>query len=534
MNSFPENNSPRKNKYFDVYGPVFYPAAGLIIFFIAITLIYKEQMEKAFGVIQTGISTYTGWFFVLLVNVLLIFSLYLAFSKFGKIRLGGAQAKTEFPTWAWFSMLFSAGMGIGLLFYSVAEPILHYKTSPIGATDAIERSKVAMGFTFLHWGLHTWAIYAVVALALAFFTFNRKLPMTIRSIFYPTLGERIHGPIGSLIDVLAVVATVFGLATSLGFGVAQINSGLEYLFQVSNNVTVQVILIALITAAATVSVVTGLDKGVRRLSEMNMLLGLLFLILIIILGPSLFIFDSFVQNIGYYFQNIFEMGLWTEAYQNYSGDTNKTKDWQNGWTVFYWAWWVSWSPFVGIFIARISKGRTVREFILGVLIVPTILTFIWLSAFGGSALYEELFAPSGISKAVSENISTALFVLMERYPLSFFTSLIGIILVTSFFVTSSDSGSLVVDSITAGGKLDAPVGQRIFWAVAEGAVAAVLLLGGGLAALQTGAILTGLPFAIIIVFMMFNLFKGLQRDYEQTDVSPKTPSPEPEKEEVLY
>lgn len=496
----------RKKKYFDIYGPVFYPATIIILLFIVLTLVVGKPMERVFSQVQTGMADYAGWFFVMAVNIFVAVAIYLAFSKFKNIRLGGKDAKPEFSTFAWFSMLFSAGMGIGLLFFSVAEPITHYANPPVPAIDKAETARNAMTYTLLHWGLHAWAIYALVGLALAFFTFNKGLPLTIRSVFYPVLGERIHGPFGDVIDVIAVVATLFGLATSLGFGVGQVAAGLNHLFGLPDTRAMQVFLIAAITLAATISVVTGLHGGVRFLSEMNMRLGLIFLVALLILGPTLTLLNGFIQNTGAYLQSFFEIGTWGETYSQ--------TDWQNGWTLVYWAWWISWSPFVGIFIARVSKGRTIQEFVLGVLLVPTLLTFLWFSVFGGSALFLELNGVGNIAAAVDENIATALFVMLEEFPLSFITSIIGIILVTSFFVTSSDSGSLVIDSITSGGKLDAPVGQRIFWAVSEGAVAATLLIGGGLQALQTAALTTGLPFTIVLLFMCYSLFLGLEEEYQ--------------------
>ncbi len=493
-------------KYFDIHAPVFYPSAVIILIFIGLTLGIGEPMEEIFSTTTAGITTNAGWLLVMAVNIFLAFSLYFAFSKMGQIRLGGPKAKPDFSTFAWFAMLFSAGMGIGLLFFSVAEPILHYSNPPRGATNAATAAQDAMKFTFLHYGLHAWAIYAIVGMSLAFFTFNKNLPLTLRSVFYPLLGDRIHGPIGNIIDVVAVVATLFGLATSLGFGVQQVSAGLAHLFDTPDTVAMQVFLIAAITGAATISVVLGLDKGVRVLSELNMRMGLIFLIAMLILGPTVFLMDSFIQNTGAYLQELVSIGAWTESY---AGTT-----WQHDWSVFYWAWWISWSPFVGMFIARVSKGRTVREFFLGVLLVPSLLTFLWMSVFGGSALFLELNGIGDIATAVNENIATALFVLLEEYPWSFVTSIIGILLVTSFFVTSSDSGSLVIDSITSGGKLDAPVGQRIFWALSEGAVAATLLLGGGLKALQTAAISTGLPFTLLLFVMCYSLYKGLSREFE--------------------
>lgn len=503
----PGENLISTNKYFDVDGPVFWPSAVLIILFISVTLIVGEPMGLIFDSIQGAISDAGGWFFVLAVNFFLIFVLFVAFSKFGRIRLGGQNAKPEFSKGAWFAMLFSAGMGIGILFWSVGEPINHFMNSPTGENGTVEAARTSMEITFLHWGLHAWGIYALVGMALAFFTFNRGLPLTISSVFYPLIGKRVNGPLGKTINVLAVVATLFGLATSLGMGVQQVSAGLAHLFGLNDTINTQVILISLITLAATGSVVAGLSAGVKRLSEMNMVIGAVFLLFLVIVGPTLFIVDSFVQNVGGYLQNFFELSFWTETYQQ--------SDWQNSWTVFYWAWWVSWSPFVGMFIARISRGRTLKEFVLGVLIVPSLLTFFWLSTFGGSALFLELNAIADIATAVKENVATSLYVLLEQFPLGAVTSLVGVVLVTSFFITSSDSGSLVVDSLTAGGKLDAPVPQRIFWALTEGAVAAVLLLGGGLQALQTAAITTGLPFAIILLIMTHSLLTGLRHEHEE-------------------
>lgn len=497
-----EQHLVSRKKYFDVDHRVFWPSAVLIVLFITITLGVGEPMHDIFAGIQDSISENAGWFFVLAVNFFLIFVLVMAGSRFGNIRLGGRMAKPEFSTGAWFAMLFSAGMGIGILFWSVGEPILHYVTPPFGSGGTMESAEVAMRTTFLHWGLHAWGIYALVGMALAFFTFNKKLPLTISSVFYPLIGNRIHGGLGKAINVLAVVATLFGLATSLGLGVQQVSAGLEHLLGITDSVTTQVLLIGGITLAATGSVVAGLSHGVKRLSQMNIIIGTFFLLFMLAVGPTLFIFGSFVQNTGGYLDNFFALSFWTETYQQ--------SDWQKGWTVFYWAWWISWSPFVGMFIARISRGRTLREFILGVLIVPTIITFLWLSAFGGSAIFLELNALADISGAVSENVATSLYALLEQFPLSSVTSIVGVVLVTSFFVTSSDSGSLVIDSLTAGGKLDAPVAQRVFWAVTEGAVAAVLLIGGGLGALQTAAIATGLPFAVVLMIMAYSLLRGLQ------------------------
>ncbi len=456
---------------------------------------------------QSWITEYTGWFFIITVNIILGACLFFAFGRFGHIRLGGKDARPEFSLFAWFAMLFSAGMGIGLLFFSVAEPVSNFLAPPVAVDSVSKQAHNALVYTYLHWGLHAWGIYALIGLALAFFTFSKKLPLSIRSVFYPLLGKRIYGPFGDIIDVLSVVPTLFGLATSLGFGVQQVASGLNYLFGIPNTTTVQVVLIAAITGAATISVVLGLDKGVRVLSELNIKLAAVFLLLMLVLGPTLFLVKGFVQTTGGYLQQILSLGTWAGTYSD--------GEWQKSWTLVYWAWWISWSPFVGMFIARVSKGRTVRQFVLGVLLVPSLLTFLWMATFGGSALYLELNGIGEVGTAVANDISTALFVMLEEYPLSFVTSLAGITLVTSFFVTSSDSGSLVIDSITSGGKLDAPVGQRIFWALSEGGVAATLLLAGGLTALQTAALTTGLPFACILLVMCYSLYKGLEDERQR-------------------
>ena len=492
---------------FDIHPEVFFVSAGLILLFVLVTLIFQEPAEAAFSELQTFIANAMGWFMILVVSIYLGVVIILAFSKFGKIRLGGQNARPEFPTFAWIAMLISAGMGIGLMFWSVAEPIYHYQTPPIGdlQPDTAAAAQEALGFTFFHWGLHAWGIYALVGLSLGFFAYNRGLPLTIRSVFYPLLGDRIYGWWGNVVDILAVASTLFGLATSLGLGVQQVNAGLNFLFGLADNIPIQVGLIAIITGFATASVVSGLDGGVRRLSELNMSLAALFMVFVLLAGPTLFILGSFVQTIGYYFAMLPTLSFWTETFEG--------TQWQNSWTVFYWGWWVSWSPFVGIFIARISKGRTVREFVLGVLLLPSMLTFLWMSVFGGTALSFELGEQGGIiAQAVEENVSTALFVMLQQLPLTAITSLIGIILVTVFFVTSSDSGSLVVDNLTSGGKLDSPVPQRVFWAITEGVVAAALLLGGGLQALQTASITTGLPFAVVLLVMCFSLYRGLNEE----------------------
>ena len=484
---------------------VFGCSTALIVLFVALTLANLDTADAIFSRTKSGITSSFGWLLILCVQGFLLFCVYLALSRFGHIRIGGPGARPSYSRPAWFSMLFSAGMGIGLMFWGVAEPVTHFQDPPGVPAMGPEAATRAMDLTFLHWGFHAWGIYALVGLSLAYFSFNRGLPLTIRSGFHPLLGERIHGPIGNVIDIMAVVATLFGVATSLGFGVTQINAGLGYLFDVEMSAATQLTLITVITAVATASVVSGLDKGIKRLSELNLVAALVLMLFLLVLGPSLFLLKGFVQNTGHYLQNLLTLGSWTEAYTRDAG-------WQGDWTVFYWAWWIAWSPFVGMFIARISRGRTVREFILGVLAVPSLLTFFWVSVFGGAALYEALNVDTSIIDAVNANVATALFELLADFPLAGVTSLIAMMLVFVFFVTSSDSGSLVIDIITSGGALHPPVAQRIFWAVTEGAVAAVLLVGGGLAALQSASITTGLPFAIILIVMAWCLLKAFREE----------------------
>jgi len=498
-------SNTHKSLGLEVNGPVFWSSIVFLVVSISLVLLFQESAEAIFSKVQTAITANMGWLFIISVNLFVGFCFFVAFSRFGAIRLGGKDAKPEFTTSAWFSMLFSAGMGIGLLFWSIAEPINHFQTPPLGEPGTPAAARQAMNFTFLHWGLHAWAIYALVGLALAYFTYNRQLPLTVRSAFYPFLGERIHGIVGHIIDTLAVIATLFGLATSLGFGVQQIAAGLNHVFPaIINNITTQIILIVVITGIATVSVVTGVDKGVRILSEWNIRIALFVLVAVVVLGPTVFILGSYVQNTGSYIGNFMQLSFWNEAYSN--------NNWQGTWTVFYWAWWISWAPFVGIFIARVSKGRTIKEFVLGVLIAPSLLCFLWMTAFGSTALRETLAGNPAIAEAVAADISTALFIFFEQLPFSTFLSVVGVLLVTGFFVTSSDSGSLVVVSLTSGGNPNPSVGLRVFWALAGGAVAAVLLLGGGLQALQTAVIITGLPFAIILLLMCYSLYRGLNEE----------------------
>lgn len=495
---------------FDLHPHVTFVSSFVLIAFILLTLMFHDQADAFFDDAIAFITGTMGWFMILAVNLFIIAGLYFGLSKFGTIRIGGVDAKPEFSTLGWYAMLLSAGMGIGLMFWSVGEPMFHYQSpSPMfGALqpDSPEAAQAAMGVTYFHWGIHPWAIYAMVGLGLAFFAFNRGLPLTIRSVFYPLLGDKIYGFWGNLIDILSVLATMVGLATSLGLGVQQINAGLNHLFGLSVDTQTQVILIAVITGFATLSVFAGLDAGVKRLSQANMVLAALFMAFLLLVGPTVYILSGFTQNLGYYLTILPELSLWTETFR----DSN----WQGSWTVFYWAWWISWSPFVGMFIARISKGRTVKEFVFGVILVPTLLSFIWMSVFGGAALHLQTSGVADIAAAVNADVAKAMFAMLDNFPLSELLSGIAVILVVVFFVTSSDSGSLVVDHLTSGGKLHSPTSQRVFWAIMEGVMASVLLIGGGLATLQTASVSTGLPFALVLLVGIYSLYIGLNQELD--------------------
>ncbi len=496
----------KSNFGFKLNRTVFFPASFLIFLSTGLTLLFVDKASNFFSVTQELVSKNLGWFYILGVNFFLFFMIYIAFSKYGKLRIGGSKAKPEFKNSSWFSMLFSAGMGIGLLYFSISEPLTHFINPPLGDGGNVEAASKAMKFTFLHWGLHIWGIYALVGLSLAYFTYTRGLPLTLRSVFYPFLGEKIYGIWGDIIDIFAVLATLFGLSTTLGYGVTQIAAGLNYVFGIPNTQWTQVLSIGLITFIATISVVSGVHKGVRFLSEWNIRITVILLVLILILGPTLFIFKSYIQNIGAYLTTFFELSTWTESYTN--------NNWQMSWTITYWGWWIAWSPFVGIFMARISKGRQIKEFILSVLIIPTLFIFLWMTTFGGAAIHDALLGETSVSQAVINNADISLFVFFENYPFTTLLNLVAIILVISFFVTSSDSGSLVVDSLTSGGAEVTPKIQRVFWAVIEGSIAAVLLIGGGLEALQTVSIVSAFPFTIILFLMCYSLYVGLKEDYK--------------------
>ncbi|GGJ08874.1 BCCT family transporter [Halopseudomonas pertucinogena] len=514
-----DNFSGKITLSLDIHSKVFLISAGTILLFVLLTLALQDQAAEAFTGVRGWLTSNMAWFFISAANIFVLLCLALVISPLGRVRIGGKEAVPDYTYLGWFSMLFAAGMGIGLMFYGVAEPMGHFSAAfegiTVGATgertdwaplggaagDATESLRLGMAATIFHWGLHPWGIYAIVALSLAIFAYNKGLPLSVRSIFYPLLGERIWGWPGHVIDILAVFATMFGLVTSLGLGAQQAGAGMNLLFGIPNtNLTLVLLIIAIITVALW-SVVSGVDKGVQRLSKINIGLAFLLLLFVITFGPTLGILEGFFRNLGSY-------ASYLPALANPVG--REDANFSQGWTAFYWAWWISWSPFVGMFIARISRGRTVREFLIAVTLVPSVVSVLWMTAFGGTAI-DQLLTDNftGVQEAALE---LQLFAMLGQLPLSAITSFIGVVLVIMFFITSSDSGSLVIDAITAGGKINAPVGQRIFWTILEGVLAIALLLGGGLVALQAMAVSTGLPFTIVLLAGCVAIIKGLMSE----------------------
>lgn len=498
---------------------------AIVIVFVLFAILNAELANQTFNTVKDGIIFALKWYYVAIVAFFLFFTTWLLFSPYGQIRLGKDTDRPEFSYFSWFSMLFGAGMGIGLVFWSIAEPITHFQANPFSPEGLTpQAAQTAMRITFFHWGLHPWAIYVIVALALAYFAYRKGLPLTIRSALYPLIGERIYGPIGHAVDILAIFGTVFGMATSLGLGVMQLNTGLNHLFGLEISPLNQVLLITGITGIATVSVVSGVDRGVKLLSEINLWLSLIILAFFFIWGPTRYLLNLFFQSLGDYAGKIIPMSLWTDA--------NKDSGWQGGWTAFYWGWWIAWAPFVGMFVARISKGRTIREFVLGVLLVPTLMAFIWLTLFGGTALHHELHAEvvgqGGIVTAVQDDVTLALYATIEQMHAGWVgtvATFLATLLIATYFVTSSDSGTLVVNTILTVGDENPPVGHRIFWALSEGAVAGVLVVAGGanaLSALQTASISAALPFSVIILIMIWGLYRALRQEPVARIISPPT------------
>ena len=504
----------------DIHNPVFMISGLSIVIFVLASLMFQEAATEFFGWLRPFLTSTFDWFFISAANIFVLFCIFLMVSPLGKIRLGGPDAKPDYSYLGWFAMLFAAGMGIGLMFFGVAEPMSHFGSAmggtavtdgartdwaPLGAAKgSVEAARdLAMAATIFHWALHPWAIYAVLALALAFFTYNRGLPLTLRSAFYPILGERVWGWWGHIIDTLAVFATLFGLATSLGFGTEQALAGLNYQFGWGTGPVAKVVLIAVITVIALGSVLRGLDGGVKVLSEINIALALLLLLFVIVVGPTAEIFAAIVGGGIAYVRDIVPLS---------TPFGREDANFSQGWTSFYWAWWISWSPFVGMFIARVSRGRSVREFLFCVMIIPTLVSILWMGAFGGTAIAQVIADVAAPVKGAA--LELKLFEMLKPLPFASVTSILGIILVIVFFITSSDSGSLVIDTITAGGKTDAPVAQRVFWCTFEGVVAATLLLVGGasaLTALQAMSVSTGFPFTIVLLAMCVSLYMGLRQ-----------------------
>ncbi|WCR46301.1 BCCT family transporter [Stutzerimonas stutzeri] len=483
--------------------PVFIPAVVVTLLLVIGTISNPELAGEVFSSTLAFITANFGWFYMLSVAFFLVFIVGIAMTPWGNIKLGPDHAEPQYSFPAWFAMLFSAGYGIALLFFGVAEPVLHYASPPAGAGETVDAAKQAMQIAFFHWGFHIWAIYGLTGLVLAYFSFRHGLPLSMRSALYPIIGERIHGPIGHVVDVFAILGTLFGIATTLGLSVTQINAGINYLWpSIPISINVQIIAIAIITVMAICSVVAGLDKGVKNLSLLNMILAIGLMLFVFLVGPSIFILETFLQNTGSYLNNIIERTFNLQAYSR--------SDWIGNWTLFIFGWTIAWSPFVGLFIAKISRGRTIRQFVFGVMFVPTIFTFLWFSVFGDTALH--MIMVEGYTSLIGDvqaDNAIALFKLFELLPMTSIASFLAVVLIITFFVTSSDSGSLVIDSLAAGGALHTPVWQRVFWASIEGVVASTLLLAGGLSALQTMTIASALPFAIIMMIAALGMWRAL-------------------------
>ena len=484
---------------------VFFPVAALVLLLVGASFVVPARIESVFGAAKLWVAEEAGWFTVLSVAGFLVFVVGLAASRLGTLKLGPDHSQPDYSYPTWFSMLFAAGMGIGLMYFGVAEPVMHFSAPPVGDPGTVAAARQAMRITFFHWGLHAWAVYAVVALSLAYFAYRHGLPLRIRSALYPLIGERIHGWTGHAVDAFAVLGMIFGLATSLGLGVIQINSGLNYLFELRVGTGVQVALIAAITAVATLSVFAGLDRGVRRLSEFNMLLAIALLLFVMLAGPTIHLLQALVQNTGMYVSNVFAMTFNLYAYE--------PTGWIGGWTLFYWGWWIAWSPFVGMFIARISRGRTVREFVVGVLLVPMGFTCLWMTVYGNSALHMILSGgDTALVDAVAADSSVALYRFLQELPLATLTCSVATVLVAVFFVTSADSGALVIDMLSSRGEEESPVWQRIFWSVLVGTIAMALLAAGGLDALQAATIAAALPFTVVMILACAGLLRAMRLD----------------------
>lgn len=495
----------KKSSWFDNVNPnVFFSSVGIIVLFLAVVIFSPNAFELITKHMNQWITASFSWFYVLAVAIFLIVLVFIALSDMGKIKLGPDHSQPAYSHGSWFAMLFTAGMGIGLMFFGVAEPVMHYVSPPTGEPETIQAAQQAMRITFFHWGLHAWAIYALVGLTLAYFAFRYHLPLKVRSGLYPIIGRRIYGPLGDVVDTFATIGTVFGVATTLGFGVTQINSGLNYLFGWEIQVSTQIMLIIFVSILASLSVGLGLDKGIKRLSELNLVLALALLVFVFLASSSIYILQTTIQNAGQYMSNLFSMTFNLYAYQ--------PNGWIGGWTIMYWAWWISWSPFVGMFIARVSRGRTIREFIVGVLLIPTGFTLIWMGFMGNAALFSILEqGNTSLIGAVQRDSSVALFEFLSHLPFASISSFIATILVILFFVTSADSGALVTDYLTAKTE-HSPAWQRLFWTALMAILSIILLLVGGLGALQSATMLSALPFTLIMLMLCWGLLKALRLD----------------------
>jgi glycine betaine transporter len=485
---------------------VFWISLVIAVAFVLWGVLATENLAAITSAALDFVITNFGWVFVLASFGFLAFSVMLALSRYGKVRLGGDDERPEFRTSSWVAMMFSTGMGIGLMFYGVAEPIYHLTTPPHGLAEAGTRdaAQVAMEYSYFHWAFHPWAMYSVLGLALAYFTFRKGMPNLISTAFYPILGDRVYGPVGKTIDVLAIFATLFGSATSLGLGALQINGGLNYLWDVPSATAIAIVVIAVLTLAFVASAISGVHRGIQWLANTNMILAILLVLFLFVVGPTVFILNTFTESFGGYLFRLIPMSFRTAAF----GDA----DWLASWTIFYWAWWISWAPFVGTFIARISRGRTIREFVVGVLLVPSVVSFVWFSVLGGSAINLELAGTGNISEAVNEGLENALFSTLNQFPLAGLMSLIAIILVALFFVSGADAASVVMGMLSSRGNLNPSRPVVIVWGSLTGAAAAILLLAGGLSGLQTGAILSAAPFVLVMIGLCWSILKELRTE----------------------
>lgn len=488
-------------------------AVSLMLLFLVFAISDVEFANSVFSAARHWIERRLDWYYLAFGSFILFFSIWLMFSRFGKIKLGEDTDEPEFSNFAWVSMLLSAGVGIGILFWSIAEPIFHFQSNPIIDMAGIEpktlgAAQVATRLAWFHWGVHGWAFPAIVGLSLAYYAYRHKLPLSIRSALYPLLGERIYGSAGHTVDLLAIFCTLFGIATTLGLAATQLNSGLNILVGLENNIVNQVILISLFSIIATISTVSGVERGMRMLSVLNVRLSIVLVMAFVIIGPTVFLLGFFVSSLGDYAANFISLGFWT--------DTDETRNWQGSWTIFYWAWWLSWTPFVGLFMARVSRGRTIREFILGACLAPSLACFIWISVFGGTALHMELFGDGGVIEVVNRDLTYALFRTIELLnvaDLTFYISALVIVLIVTWFVTSADSGTHVICTLLSIGNEHPPRKHRIIWGLGEGVIASILLIAGGIAALQAVTITAALPFSVVMIFMCYGLIKALNREF---------------------